>query len=102
MVVRLVCEERVTYGTRTENSTESKQVRKLELYRGDGVPSVAGLPFETTFEFKVPADAKHSHEFENHKIAWLLEVEGGPGDLPRFHREYPIVVTAPRSTGAVS
>ncbi len=105
MVVRLVCVEEVKCGTGTDDdpySTESKRVRKLELYRGDGLPSVAGLPFETTFEFEVPADAMHSLEVENNKITWLLEVEGGPGDPPRFHREFPIVVNPPRSSGALT
>ena len=49
------------------------------MYRGNGLPAVAGLPFETTFAFEVPADAMHSLEVENNKITWLLEVEGGPG-----------------------
>ncbi len=98
MVVRLVCVEEVKYGTGTENdpySTESKRVRTLELHRGDGLPSVPGLPFETTFTFEVPADAMHSLEVENNKITWLLEVEAGPGDPPRVHREFPIVVNPP-------
>jgi hypothetical protein len=98
MVVRLVCEEEVKYGTGSENSpytTESKRVRELELYRGDGLSSVAGLPFETTFAFEVPADAMHSLEVEDNKITWKLEVEGGPGDPPRFHREFAVVVNPP-------
>ncbi|MFI5454144.1 MAG: hypothetical protein ACHRXM_01705 [Isosphaerales bacterium] len=63
MVVRLVCVEEVKYRTRDRESpfaTESKRVRELEVYHGDGLPSVAGLPFETTFEFEVPADSMHS------------------------------------------
>jgi len=105
MVVRLVCAEEVKYGTGSDDDpygTESKRVRTIELYRGDGVPSVAGLPFETTFEFEVPADAMHSLEVENNKITWMLQVEAGPGDPPRFHREFPFVVNPPRSSGALT
>ena len=101
MVVRLVCEERVKYGTGEDSGTQSKRVRELEVYRGDGLPFVAGLPFETTFELEVPADAMHSLEVENNRITWRLEMEGGPGDPPRFHREFAIVVNPPRSSGAV-
>jgi hypothetical protein len=105
MGVRLVCKEEVKYGTGSEEnpySAESKRVRTLELYRGDGLPAVAGLPFETTFEFEVPADAMHSLEVDKNKITWMLEVEGGPGDPPRFHREFAIVVNPARSSGLVS
>ncbi len=105
MVVRLICVEEVKCGTGTDDdpySTESKRVRTLELHRGDGLPLAPGLPFETTFPFEVPADAMHSLEIENNKITWLLEVEAGPGDPPRVHREFPIVVNPPRSSGAVS
>jgi hypothetical protein len=102
MVVRLVCEEQVKYGTGEDTGSESKRVRELEVYHGDGLPSVAGLPVETTFEFEVPADAMHSLELKNNKISWRLEMEGGPGDPPRFHREFAIVVNPPRSSGARS
>jgi len=50
----------------------------------------------------VTADAMHSLEVENNKITWRLEMEGGPGDPPGFHREFAIVVNPPRSSGAVS
>jgi len=102
MVVRLVCEEEVKYGTGEDAGTKSSRVRELEVYRGDGLPSVGGLPFETTFEFEVPADAMHSLEVENNKITWRLEMEGGPGDPPRFHREFAMVVNPPCPPGAVS
>jgi hypothetical protein len=105
MIVRMVCKEEVRHGKGSEDSpysTESKRVRELELYRGDGLPSVAGLPFETSFEFEVPIDAMHSLDVENNKITWLFEVEGGGGDPPRFHREFAIVVNPARASGTVS
>ncbi len=70
------------------------------MYRGDGLPAVAGLPFETTFEFELPADAMHSLDVEDNKITWRLEVAAGPGDPPRFHREFPIVVNPPPFVGS--
>jgi hypothetical protein len=105
MVVRLVCKEEVQYGTGSDEnpySTESKRVRALELYRGEGLPPVDGLPFETNFEFEVPADAMHSLEVEKNKITWMLELEGGSGDPPKFHREFAIVINPARSSRAVS
>jgi hypothetical protein len=102
MVVRLVCEEQVKYGTGEDSGSETRRVRELEVYHGDGRPAVAGLLFETTFAFEVPAEAMHSLEVENNKITWRLEMEGGPDDPPRFHSEFAIIVNPPSSSGAVA
>jgi len=111
MVVRLVCEE----GVKTESSpvlsprtlrespaTQSKRVRAIEVYHGDGLPSVAGLTFEATFQFQVPADVMHSLDAEHNKVSWLIEVEGSPAGRPAYRREFAIVVNPPRSSGAAS
>jgi hypothetical protein len=102
LIVRLVCEEEVQYGTGEDKKRESKRVRELEVNRGDGLPSVPGLPFETTFEFDLPADLMHSFEVENHRIKWHLEVMGGPADRPTLDRQFAIVVNPARSSGAAS
>jgi hypothetical protein len=107
--LRLVCEEQVTYtqsqGSPNQGSTsttESRRVREVDVYRVDELPPLAGLPFEATFEFEVPADAMHSLEVPNNRINWQLEVEGGPADRPMFRRQFAIVVNPPRPPGAQS
>ncbi len=107
--VRLVCEEQVTYsqsqgGPNQESAatTESRRVREIEVYRVNELPPLAGLPFEASFEFEVPADAMHSLEVPNNRITWQLEVEGGPADRPMFRRQFAIVVNPPRPSGALS
>jgi hypothetical protein len=83
-------------------ATKSKRVREIEVYRGDALSAAPGLPFETTFEFKVPADVMHSLDAEHNKVSWLLEVEGGPAARPAFRREFAIVVNPPRASEAAS
>ena len=107
--VRLVCEELVTYtdsethaNQGSSTNTESHRVREIELYRVNELPSLAGLPFEATFEFEVPADAMHSLEVPNNRITWQLELEGGPADRPMFRRQFAIVVDPPGPPGALS
>jgi hypothetical protein len=100
--VRLVCEEKVTYASGDTTSTESKRVRELEVYPGEGIDSGGRPPFETTFEFEVPPGAMHSLQVENNEILWLLEVEVGPADRPTTRRAFAIVVNPPRPSGASS
>jgi hypothetical protein len=102
LVVRLVCEEEVRYGTGEDAKRKSKRVRELDVYRGDGLHPVVGPPFETTFEFEVPADLMHSFEVENYRIRWHLKVIGEPDGRPTFDRQFAIVVNPARSSGAAS
>ena len=106
IVVHLVCVEEVKYNpygisnADGRNATKAKRVRELEMHRAEGHSSVAGVPFERTFDFEFPASAMHSFEVENNKITWLLEVAAGPGDPPAVQRQFAIVVNPPRSSGA--
>lgn len=98
IAVSLVCEEEATYRQGTDTRTESREVRRVELYRREGFEIHRGLPFEAECELDIPADAMHSLKADHNEINWQIVVDGDIAGWPDYSRSFPVVIR-PASDG---
>ena len=99
--VSLLCEEEATYRQGTNTRTETREVRRDEVFRREGFRVHSGLPFETECEFNIPADAMHSFKSDHNGINWKVVVKGDIASWPDYTRSFPVIIRPANARGNV-
>ncbi len=90
--VSLVCEEIATYHQGTNTRTETREVRRVELWSRKSINIRGGEPLEVEIELSVPADAMHSLAVASNEVKWSLAVEGDAAGWSGYERAYPVII----------
>ncbi len=90
--VLLICEEITTFTRGTDMQTERRTVEELRLFRQRGVNVTTAEPFESEFEFEVPASSFHSFVSKNNQVQWKIVVQTLAKGWPQFEQTFPVVV----------
>ena len=90
--VHLVCVEEATFNQGTNTLTEKNRIYSTRLFRKRGIKLSSKSPFQTTFEFTVPAGAMHSFNSNCNRITWQIEMHGQTKGFPQVVRSFEIVV----------
>ena len=93
--VFLVCVEEATFNQGTNTVTQRNRVFSQRLFRKRGLNVAMDKPFQTGFEFKIPAGAMHSFQSSSNRITWQIEVRGQIKGFPLVTRVYEIIVVPP-------
>ncbi len=94
-LVRLVCEEKITYRRGTDTYHESNTLLDQPLIETGPVTTTLTRPLEQHFELQIPADAMHSFEASNNRIVWRLNVKGEVIRWPDFNFDFTLCVAPP-------
>lgn len=94
-IVRLVCEEKITYRRGTDTYHESNTLLDQQLIATGPVTTTITRPLEKHFELQIPSDAMHSFEASNNKIVWRLSVKGEVIRWPDFSFDFTLCVLPP-------
>ncbi len=92
LTLRLVCEEEATYQEGTNIRTETRPVCSQKVFRKADFRIKPGIPFESEFELRIPAEAMHSFKSPNNSVNWKLVVRGEAAGWPVFERSFPVIV----------
>ena len=90
--VWLVCREEATYRQGTNTRTETREVRRLAVFRREAFEIRPGEPFQAECSVCVPAGAMHSFQADHNEIDWKLVVRGDVVDWHAFQRAFPVIV----------
>jgi hypothetical protein len=90
--VWLACREEATYRQGTNARTETREVRRLAVFRREAVAIRPGERFQAECSVRVPADAMHSFRADHNEIIWSLVVRGDVVGRHAFSRAFPVVV----------
>jgi len=90
--VWLACREEATYRQGTNARTETRQVRRLPVFRREALAILPGEPFQAECSVCVPAGAMHSFRADHNEIDWSLVVRGEVVNRQAFERAFPVIV----------
>ena len=90
--VILVCVEEATFNQGTNTVTQSSRVYSERLFRKRGLNVAPRQPFQSSFEFEIPAGAMHSFQSSCNRVTWQIEVRGQIKGFPLVTRVYEIIV----------
>ena len=90
--VCLICQEEATFNQGTDILTEQATVFNQRLMRCRGIRITPGKPFESEFEFSIPAEAMHSFKSLNNRIQWMIVVSAQAKKWPQLNRVFTISV----------
>ena len=90
--VWLSCREEATYRQGTNARTETREVRRLPVFRREGLALDRGQPFQAEGCVRVPAGAMHSFRADHNEVRWSLVVRGETAGRPAFERAFPVIV----------
>lgn len=90
--VSLICQEEATYNQGTDIRTEKATVLDQRLLRRRGIWVTQGKPFESEFEFSIPAEAMHSFKSPNNRVQWKIVVSAQAKNWPELKRVFAVSV----------
>ncbi|MEQ1905093.1 MAG: hypothetical protein ABL888_12970 [Pirellulaceae bacterium] len=98
--VLLICEEITTFTRGTDIQTERRTVEEHRLMRQRGVNVTTQEPFESEFEFEMPASSFHSFVSKNNQVQWKIVVQTLAKGWPQFEQTFPVVVCPPGASAS--
>jgi hypothetical protein len=93
--VVLECEEQATFRQGTDVRTENRIVYSQRLFRKRGIDVDHLHPFQTAFDFTLPAGAMHSFRSANNGIQWRIHYECEVKGWTPLRRVFSLIVVPP-------
>ena len=100
--VYLICDEGVTYHQGTATRIEGKCVCRQLLFEAADQAIGRDAPLALRNPVALPPDTMHSFKAEHNTVLWKVRVHGEPAGLPRFDRDFPVVVAPARAALSVT
>ena len=92
LCVLLICEEEVTYRQGTNTRTEKKCVWRQAAFDAADLEVGPDAPLAWRGQTALPDGAMHSFRAPHNEVRWRVVVRGEPAGLPKFERDFPVVV----------
>jgi hypothetical protein len=94
--VQLICEEEVSYRQGTDTRTEKKCVWRQVVFDAADLEVARDASLAWRGQAELSAGAMHSFRAPHNGVRWKVLVHGEPAGLPKYERDFPVVVAPPQ------